>query len=169
MEESLWTELFLPPPVPDSNPTGVRSDSSDPKTLVITWDVSIYLLTSGTCSDPCTHAKFNPNWFDIPAGDGQALPQCRGLPVQGVLAGSREAGCSMEPPRRAVAAVLGERHGNVHAVWDQGPGRQHHRKWTGTRTCVRTLRRGQYVTRTFIQSTEMWWCGKHTVRTSGSV
>uniref|UniRef100_A0A671YQ68 Neural cell adhesion molecule L1 n=1 Tax=Sparus aurata TaxID=8175 RepID=A0A671YQ68_SPAAU len=27
-----------PPAIPDSNPTGVRSDSSDPKTLVITWD-----------------------------------------------------------------------------------------------------------------------------------
>uniref|UniRef100_A0A8D3B140 Neural cell adhesion molecule L1 n=1 Tax=Scophthalmus maximus TaxID=52904 RepID=A0A8D3B140_SCOMX len=27
-----------PPAVPDSNPTGVRSDSTDPKTLIITWD-----------------------------------------------------------------------------------------------------------------------------------
>ncbi|KAM8755112.1 neural cell adhesion molecule L1.1-like isoform 2-T2 [Acanthopagrus schlegelii] len=27
-----------PPAIPNGNPTGVRSDSSDPKTLVITWD-----------------------------------------------------------------------------------------------------------------------------------
>ncbi|TDH11103.1 hypothetical protein EPR50_G00082370 [Perca flavescens] len=27
-----------PPGVPDSNPTGVRSESTDPKTLIITWD-----------------------------------------------------------------------------------------------------------------------------------
>nr|XP_046252346.1 neural cell adhesion molecule L1.1-like isoform X3 [Scatophagus argus] len=27
-----------PPAVPDSNPTGVRSESTDPKTLMITWD-----------------------------------------------------------------------------------------------------------------------------------
>lgn len=32
----------LPPTVPDTNPTNVRSDSSDPKTLVITWDVSTW-------------------------------------------------------------------------------------------------------------------------------
>uniref|UniRef100_A0A3B4VMQ7 Neural cell adhesion molecule L1.1-like n=1 Tax=Seriola dumerili TaxID=41447 RepID=A0A3B4VMQ7_SERDU len=34
---SCFLSVFLPP-VPDFNPTGVRSDSTDPKTLVITWN-----------------------------------------------------------------------------------------------------------------------------------
>ncbi|XP_034722014.1 neural cell adhesion molecule L1.1-like isoform X2 [Etheostoma cragini] len=32
------TAYDTPPGVPDSNPTGVRSESTDPKTLIITWD-----------------------------------------------------------------------------------------------------------------------------------
>uniref|UniRef100_A0A8D0AHN1 Neural cell adhesion molecule L1.1-like n=1 Tax=Sander lucioperca TaxID=283035 RepID=A0A8D0AHN1_SANLU len=32
------SQTYETPPVPDSNPTGVRSESTDPKTLLITWD-----------------------------------------------------------------------------------------------------------------------------------
>lgn len=39
------------PPVPDQNPSGVRSESTDPDTLLITWDVSGLVQVSAFTSD----------------------------------------------------------------------------------------------------------------------
>lgn len=83
-------------------------------------------------------------------GDGQALAQRPGLPVQGVVAGGRGEECALEPQLHKVSAVPRKRHGNVHSVWDQSPGRQLARSRTGPGAWDRPLRRGEYVTWTLL-------------------